>query len=205
MTSPVVGDVPFFTGPEWTPGPLTNIPTWTQPAWFVDPANSTGHASDSNSGLDALHPVLSYNGGVAAKWGTFSPVLRQTTTLTWLSSQPVGDADPVVFTPVIVGVVATIQAPPGAAQQIFTGTLGAVTPKNRATQQLLNADLGFAAPVGTLIQNTTAGKSSYAYVYANVAGTVFALTQPLNPATLPITEVVVPTEIDTWAAGDSFV
>src|SRR5208282_4499219 len=101
--------------------------------------------------------------------------------------------------------VATIQAPPGAAQQIFTGTLGAVTPKNRATQQLLNADLGFAAPVGTLIQNTTAGKSSYAYVYANVTGTVFALTQPLNPATLPITEVVVPTEIDTWAAGDSFV
>lgn len=76
--------------------------SWSQAAWFIDPANSTGLANDNNSGLDVGHPVLSYSGGVAAKWGTNSPVLRQNTTLTWLSSQT-GNSDPVIFTPIMEG------------------------------------------------------------------------------------------------------
>jgi len=181
------------------PGP------WSQATWFIDPQNSTGLANDLNSGADITHPVLTYNFGVAQKWGTYSPMLRQNTVLTWLSSQPAGNGDPVIFTPIMVGVTATITAPLGAAQQIFAGALGAVMPKNRATQQLLEADLGFAAPIGSLVQNTTAGKSSYAWVYLNVAGTVFALTQPLAPAALPVLNAVLPVEVDTWAPGDSIV
>ena len=181
------------------PGP------WSQATWFIDPANSTGLANDLNSGADITHPVLTYNFGVAQKWTTYSPMLRQDTTLTWLSSQPAGNGDPVIFTPIMVGVTATITAPLGAAQQIGAGVLAGVVPKNRGTQQLLEADLGFAAPIGSLVQNTTAGKSSYAWVYLNVAGTVFALTQPLAPAALPVLDGMVPVEVDTWANGDSFV
>jgi len=209
--SPVGGvppPLPLLTGPYFADNLDSTFPNpgpWSQAAFFIDPANSTGFANDFNSGADAAHPVLSYNFGVAQKWGTYSPMLRQNTVLTWLSSQPAGNGDPVIFTPIMVGVTATITAPLGAAQQIFAGALGAVTPKNRATQQLLEADLGFAAPIGSLVQNTTAGKSSYAWVYLNVAGTVFALTQPLAPAALPVLNAVLPVEVDTWAPGDSIV
>jgi hypothetical protein len=191
----------------------TNNPTWTQATWFIDPSNVTGLASDLNSGVDALHPVLSYRGGVVAKWGTTSPRLAQDTTITWLSSQPITNStgDPVNFSPVIASTTAVsgpaalviVQGVLNATTQVHAGALGAVVPKNRATPQLLTADLGFAAPIGTLIQNTTAGKSSFATVYQNVAGTVFALSQPSTPQTAPVTSPTV--EVDTWAPGDTFV
>lgn len=106
---PNVGDIPVYTGPEWTPmAPLIRA-SFAQQNWFVDPTNSTGLANDNNTGADALHPVLTYNGGIVAKWGTFSPTLRQDTTLFWLSSQT-GSADPVIFTPVMEGAGGTLKA-----------------------------------------------------------------------------------------------
>lgn len=182
---------------------LPNPGPQAQATWFIDPQNVTGLADDNNSGIDATHPVLSYNNGVARKWTTYSPTLRQNTTFTWLSSQ-VGDTDPVVFTPIMVNAVATLQGPLGAAQQIHAGNLAGVVPKNRATGQLLEADLGFAAPIGSLVQNTQAGKSSFAWAYKNVGGTVFALTQPMVPATVPFDFTTPTTEVDTWANGDTF-
>jgi hypothetical protein len=182
---------------------LPNPGPQSQATWFIDPQNVTGLASDDNSGIDATHPVLSYNNGVARKWTTYSPTLRQDTTLTWLSSQ-VGNADPVVFTPTMVSAVATLQAGLGAGQQIHAGNLAGVVPKNRAAAQLLEADLGFAAPIGSLVKNTQAGKTSFAWVYKNVAGTVFALSQPIVPATMPFDFATPTTEVDTWANGDTF-
>ncbi len=182
---------------------LPNPGPQAQATWFIDPQNVTGLADDNNSGIDATHPVLTYNNGVARKWTTYSPTLRQDTTLTWLSSQ-VGDTDPVVFTPIMVDAVAVLQGSLGAAQQIHAGNLAGVVSKNRATGQLLEADLGFAAPIGSLVQNTQGGKISYAWVYKNVAGTVFALTQPMVPATIPFDFSTPTTEVDTWANGDTF-
>ena len=209
--SPVAGvppPLPLLTGPYVADNLDSTFPSpgpWSQAAFFIDPANSTGLAADDNSGADALHPVLSYNFGVAQKWGTYSPMLRQNTTLTWLSSQPANDADPVVFTPIMVGAVATIQGTLGPAQEVHTGALAGVVPKNRATKQLLQADLGFAATPGQIVHNTTAGKDSWAFVYKNVSGTVFAITQPLTGAPTPIDETTIPSEVDTWANGDTFV
>lgn len=177
---------------------------WSQATWFIDPTNSTGFASDSNTGIDATHPVLSYNGGVVAKWGTTSPYLRQDTMLTWLSSQS-DDTDPVLFTPVMVNAVATFQGSIGASQEVGSGALTGVVPKNRAAGQILEADLGFAAPIGTLLHNTTSGKDSYAWVYKNVGGTIFQLTQPMVPGVLPFTLGTSVAEVDTWANGDTFV
>lgn len=195
-------------------GLVPNPSAWTQAAFFIDPANATGAASDENQGNDAAHPVLTWNGGVLSKWGTSSPTLRQNTTFTWLSSQPIGNADPVIFNPVMVASVATMQGQLNAAasaghpvvNRIHAGVFGGagVVSKNRATGQLLTADLGFAAPIGSLVKNTQAGKVSFAEVYKNVGGTSFALTQPLTPAVMPLTFAALPTEINTWALGDTF-
>jgi len=181
---------------------LPNPGPQAQATWFIDPQNVTGLADDDNSGIDATHPVLTYNFGVARKWTTYSPILRQDTTLTWLSSQPVGTADPIVISPVMVGSVLTLQGPLGPAQLLHSGALAGVVPKNRATGQLLAANLGFAVTTNMLVKNTTAGKISFAWVY--VPGTPAELTQPLNPATMPFDFSTVVSEVDTWADGDTF-
>lgn len=182
--------------------PGTIPASWAQATWFVDPANTTGVASDSNSGIDAAHPVLSYNGGIVKKWGTTSPTLRQDTTITWLSSQPLGTADPVIFTPIMVASVAILEGQLGPAQLVHSGILGGVVAKNRATAQLLEANLGFAATRDMIVKNTTPGKTSLAWVY--LTGAVQTLTQPLTPAPMPFDFSSVVTEVDTWANGDSF-
>jgi hypothetical protein len=174
---------------------------WSQATWFIDPANFTGFASDNNTGLDATHPVLSYNGGVVAKWGTNAPLLRQNTTLTWLSTQP-DDTDPVIFLPVMVGFIVTVQAQLTASQLVHSGALSSVVLLDRATGQLLQADLGFAATPGQLIKNTTAGKTSYAWVYKNVTGTTFLISQPYAPAAPP--DVNPPAQVTNWANGDTY-
>lgn len=185
---------------------LPNPGPQSQATWFIDPQNVTGLASDDNSGIDVTHPVLSYNFGVARKWTTYSPTLRQDTVLTWLSSAT-DDSDPVVFEPIMVNAVASIQGVLGAAQQVGSGALATVVPKNRTTAQLLQADLGAAFAIGTLLHNTTGGKDSYAWVYALVTGTTYTLTQPLTPTTVPfgLNEAISLAEVDSWANGDTFV
>jgi len=187
--------------PQSNPVRVPTPQSWLQATWFVDPANSTGLANDNNNGIDALHPVLSYNGGIVRKWGTTAPTLAQNTIITWLSSQT-GSGDPVILTPVMLGVVLTIK---GTLSFLGGGVLAGVVPKDRATQQLLEVNLGFAPPIGSLVQNTTIGKSSYAWVYTNVAGNVFALSQTLVPVVLPFLGYSGPAdEVDTWADGDTF-
>lgn len=187
---------------------LTNV-FWTQAAWFIDPVAG----SDLNDGATAATPVKSYNGGVVARWGTTSPVLHQDTTLTWLSSQPVGGADPVVLTPVCAAgagagsaAVVMVQGLLDATTRVHSGVIpgGGLTAKNRATGQLLQVDLGFAATPGMLVHNTTAGKDSYAMVYKIVAGTTYAMAQPIAAIALPAPADTVVTEVDTWAVGDTF-
>lgn len=188
----------YRTVPVATPNP-----TWNQATWFIDPGNVTGNASDQNSGLDATHAVKSYNGGIVAKWGTTSPTLAQNTTLTWLSSA-VAD-DPVVCEPACNGCFAGIVGPLGAAQTLHSGMLASVVAKNRTTGQMLQADLGFAAPIGSIVKNTSMGKTSYAIVYKLVAGTTFTLFQPAAPYTFPFNATTGATaEVDTWANLDTF-
>lgn len=88
--------------------------SWTQPAWFIDPANSTGAASDSNTCTSVTKPCLTYAGVVQIWGGTTSPRLRQNTTITFLSSQW-NDGDPVDVTPYVEnGATVTLQGALGA-------------------------------------------------------------------------------------------
>lgn len=203
----------FLFGAPGNPGPIIlevidglvpNPDKWTQAAFFVDPANSTGHASDDNDGLTPLTPVLTYSIGIVAnKWGTVSPTLAQHTVITWLSSwAPALQPDPVICEPVMQGAVLQLV---GTLVGVAAGAFVAVTPKARATGQLLDVDLGTGALPGDLVVNTTAGKASVATVYKNVAGTNFAMTQPQTPAPVgPIDSTTPMAEVDTWAPGDTF-
>lgn len=185
-------------------GGQTQNPTWTQPAWFIDPSNRTGLASDGNDGKTALTPVLTWNGGVIAKYGTLSPILRQDTTWTFLSPTPAPGLDPIVFTPIVTNNATCIfQGTFTTANKVGSGILAGVVAKNYAAGQLPTANLSSAGPVGVnqLVINTTAGKASAAWTFGSLGGGLFTLSQPLDRTTVPLTA---PAFSDGWANGDTF-
>ncbi len=172
--------------------------SWTKGAWFIDPANATGSASDSNDCDTAVLPCATF-AEVTRRWGTNSPRLRQDTTLTFLSSQANAN-DPVRLDPYIEnGALISLQGAFGPGQTIASGTLADVVPKNRAGGQLLEATLPAGALPGALIVNTT--NASRAWVYKNVSGNTWLISQPLTPESVPYTWN--PAEVDVWANGDA--
>jgi len=124
---------------------LAGPSAWTVPAWWVDPGNASGCASDNNTGTSAtcaaggVGPLLTF-GAIVARWGTLEPVLYQNTTITFLSSQT-SNADPVILRPYLAGAYLIVQGVIGASQQVATGTLSGVTAKNQATNTLFSATL----------------------------------------------------------------
>ena len=214
--APRVGD--GWTTPPTIPAPTpasTPIlqPAWSTAAWFVDPSNATGCASDSNTGTSAtcgggtVGPLLTFQQLNVQRWGCAGnpracPRLRQTTTITFLSSHT-SNADPVILYPSLeAGASLLVVGNLGATQQAATGTLTTVTAKNRATPQLLQSTHGFGTSLlsGQLVVNST--HASRAMVYAG--GSPAKFTQPLAVTTLPLaTASTLPAEVDTWANGDT--
>jgi hypothetical protein len=176
----------------------SRLASWTTPAWFVDPANRTGAASDGNTCTTADAPCLSY-AEIATRWDTTSPTLGQATSITFLSSQP-DNRDPVYLAPFLTnGANLLVQGTLGSDQQVTSGVLGTVVPKNRSTSQQLQAVLPAGAAAGQLVVNTT--HASRAWVYANAGGTAWRISQPLAPQA-PGTQSN-PPEVDSWAPGDT--
>ncbi len=176
------------------------LASWTTPAWFIDPANRTGAASDSNTCTTADAPCLSY-AEIATRWDTTSPTLGQDTTVTFLSSHT-DNRDPVYLAPYLTnGANLLVQGTLGADQQVAAGVLGTVVPKNRGTSQTLQAILPAGAAAGQLIVNAT--HDSRAWVYANAGGNSWLISQPLAPQVLVTQAAPSPPEVDTWAAGDA--
>jgi hypothetical protein len=106
----------------------------TQAAWFIDPQNVSGFASDANNGATAITPLLTYQEAYERVFGQGpGAVLRQNTTVTWLSA-PTGLADPInVNVGVAGGFTLTFQA--AAPTTRITGTFTGVTGINPATNQ----------------------------------------------------------------------
>lgn len=182
--------------------------SWQVPAWFIDPANSTGCASDSNNGTSATcsgaaGPLLTWHHLNDELWGCESaagggcPRLQQSTTITFLSSHP--DAtDPVYFYPAIENqAVVQLVGALGSAQQIATGVLSNVTAKNRSTPQLLLAQSG-ATAVNQLVVNAT--HASRAWTYKLSSGSIYSMTEPSVAVTIP---GGCGAGVDTWANGDT--
>lgn len=185
-----------------------------QAAWFVDPGNASGCASDANATCSLSTCGTSGDGPCATKaqvlsrWGTVSPRLRQNTTLTQLSSDTT-TADPGVFRPQMeAGSQFVVQGLLNATTQVCSGTLNTITARAQtsagttiqSTFTLTANDGGTCTiAVGQLVVNTT--HAARAWVLRLVSGSNWLLSQPLvantgaNPAAA--------SEVNTWANGDS--
>lgn len=175
-------------------------PSWLVGAWFFDPV----HGSDSATGTDSSHPVQTVMGGIVARWGTPYVTLPQTTTITELSAETLGQ-EKIILHPTMVGQSGfVIVAPQANMTTVASFTLGTVTSKNRTTGVLLQA-AGFSAgglAVGQLVVNNT--HPSRAFIYALSGGTA-TLMQPFvtSSSANATTFGYFPAEVDTWATGDS--
>jgi hypothetical protein len=173
-----------------------------QTAWFVDGSNSTLAASDENSGLTALVPLL-HKQEITRRMGP-SPQLNATqTVITYLSPDAAGGGDPGIFQPTFnQGATQTHTAPLPAPT--FTGTLLAVTAKNVAANQALRSTFTIitgAVAVDMLLVNSTRGNSR-AFAQRNVGAGVWQISQPMTPYVLG-TSLPANTNVDTWANGDA--
>jgi hypothetical protein len=177
------------------------LASWATPAWYIDPANATGSASDGNGCTTQAAPCTTY-AEIVRRWGTTAPAFAQTVTVTFLSSQA-DNTDPVTASPSLSsGSNLLIEGVLGPAQQVTSGVLSAVAVKNRTTGHLLQATLPAGAAAGQLVINAT--HASRAWVYANAGGATWYLSQPLAPAaSFPPPAVETPAEVDTWANGDA--
>jgi len=192
-------------------GATTNPqPASLQGTLLLDPQNFVG-GSGGVPANDASPPTATVQGftgplfksyaGIAAAWGTLAPRLSQDTTIVGLSSHT-DFSDPIVWLPICPGgVTPAIQ---GAAPALVGNVvLGGTVAKSRAAgaNSLLQTNVGGAGALGLLLENTTAGKSSRAWLYKALGAGAFSLTQPMVKSGIKGTTV--PAEVDTWANGDT--
>jgi hypothetical protein len=153
-------------------------PYWQQQTWFIDPANVTGLASDTNSGVDATHPLLTY-AELLTRWGTSAPVhTNGDLTITFLSSQPNPAADP-VFCDVIMtagnlilqGTITT----PLFANETLSGVVARAAP-NQRWNCIISAVTPGSTTIDLLVHDTTAG--AWFMTYADAGGGAFEITEP---------------------------
>ena len=175
------------------------------PGWYaagtinIDPQNVEGTSSDANAGTSTGTALRTWAEAVR-RWGSTAPALSVATAITFLSSHTNG-TDPVVFIPTVSGnVQVSIQgAAPASVAAVFTRN----TAKSRAagTNALLTGSFSAGAPAqGKLVQNTTAGKSSRAWIAATDGGANWKISQPLTPGAIG---GAVGTEVDTWTSTDT--
>jgi len=177
-------------------------------AWFVDPQNVSGHASDSNAGTTSGAPLLT-KAEIARRWGSWTPTLDGSvvpgaSVLVTMLSADANGSDPWLADPVLLNSCnLTLTAALPAAS--YTGALATVTAKNTTTNTPLEctftAGVG-AIAVGLLLENTT--HPSRAWVEANLGAGVFRITQPITKATGP-GDFNNAGNVDTWAPGDVIV
>ena len=167
--------------------PLTPV-SWTVPTWYVDPANTSRRASDSNSCSTSAAPCLT-SSQILSRWGTPSPTLPQATTFVQMSSDTAPFPSAWALSPQSIYSMVF----EGQLSMMRIGTVGTYTALNRTagtkgtlTLSGVGADAGsFWTPyVGTFIEDTTSG--AYFWIDADLGGGVATITTPLE-ATDPFT------------------
>lgn len=193
-------------------------PYWAQPAWFIDPTNSSTCASDTNNCAQSTcgavgsnqGPCLTWNVGVLHnKMGTNAPRLAQNTTLTWLEGPaplPGGTPDYVFFAPTIAAASDVIMQCVGRGAVVGSGTITVVQSINPLANPPTDLELTFTgtAPTngGNLIVDTTRG--SQAWVLYNPTGAQWAVSQPMNSAAPPLhNNCGFIAQDNGWTTGDS--
>lgn len=189
-----------------TTGPLgnTNVSDLTQLIWYIDPANVTGVASNSNDGYTTATPLLTF-AELNRRWmqASFANAcccyfrLTQNITVNYLSPPPDPYADSINLDIDRLGSYnLTFAYTPTIAH---TGTITAITP--RSAQQWWQVTGGIlSSDVNTLIANTTRGTS--AWILNQTAG-VADTTEWIATATGAIKNLSVPGLV-TPVVGDSY-
>jgi hypothetical protein len=174
-----------------------------QALWTIDPQNSSGVASDENTG-DATHPLL-HVAEVYRRLGyTWEPCWNQVVTFNYLSGSPLDGSDPFLFLPNLKGTGARFILTAPLPATSFTGTLLAVTAKNKASNAGLSSTFTTttgAMAAGLLLVNSTRGNSR-AFVQRSLGGGAWAIDQPFLPPN-PTTGSLGGGTVDTWANGDA--
>lgn len=139
-----------------------------QPTWFVDGQNTTTLASDSNSGIDATHPLASL-GAFTRRLGR-RPRLQQSTTLTIIS--PPSDAGVIELVELAGGATFTMQ---GTWSVLHSGTLTGYTAPVFSvvgsvatnTQEKISdsAIASFSSYVGKILKITSGPNANNAYFF----------------------------------------
>ncbi len=160
-------------------GPVINPPSWSVPAWYVDPANVSGSAADSNPCTTALQPCLTTAQIAQGRWGTFSPPLPQNPTLTMMSDDTA--SDPWQITPAAGGTLTVVGSP--IVQT--TVTIGTYTPRVFVSTPSLDQITAvgrrgaFWTPfVGMLVNDTT--KGAWFRVYSDLGGGAANISAPVG-------------------------
>lgn len=173
------------------------VPTpnsWAQTVWFIDPANSSGVASNSNRGITSGAPLLTF-AELIRRWSRTTITPPAPITVTFLSAQP-DTTDPVNIK-TIGAQYLVLQGQFGAGQQVFSGAISGLVAKNKATGQRLQVTAWGGAAVGQVVVNAT--HPSVAVVHSVGGGNV-VISQPLTAVMPPAT---VGTPVDTWANTDA--
>lgn len=138
----------------------TDNVNWTQAAWFVDPSNVSGLASDANDGLTSITPLFHF-AEIYRRWGTLAPLLPQSTTVTLMSDQ-VDATDPPMFDDVRCnGFVSTTVA---------SGSNGVLLTSFAGTQSLHAQSTAGFPPSGELV---FPGHGGAIVRYAGISGNDF--------------------------------
>lgn len=167
----------------------------TQPAWFVDPANASGRASDKNDGSTTLTPLLT-QAELSRRWaaaaGSFSdgffPVM-QDIVVTYMSAPPNPVADPIRLNVARHGSanLSFVYAPATVRTTTISGISTVRSGSNwwriSTASPFTSADL---ASNGALLRDTTTGACAFAAFVStgSVADTTEWISYQANPISL---------------------
>jgi len=162
-------------------------PSWSVSTWYVDPSNTSGLASDSNSCTASTAPCLTYAEIMGHRWGTNAPNFQQcTTAINFMSDQASPWADPITIgnfysSAACVAVDLVIN---GTLLSQTTGTIGTFTPRNRTAGTYneitsTGGAAGYWAPhLNYLVNDTTAG--AWFWVESDLGSDTALITEPFS-------------------------
>lgn len=174
-------------GSQWVRAVMRN-PIWeVQTTWVIDPTNSTGLASDDNSGVDATHPLLTWQ---EHAWRWESAQIVASVAVSVLGAQAATD-QPTYTHHCAIGAAVTWTAT--APTVVYTGTVGTYTLMNVAAAaaddaQLFDASIagGSFTAAGALAKGiklrATTGGLGEAYVLQDLGGTTCRTSRPMTAA-----------------------
>lgn len=173
-----------LAGFQWCRIPERNAFWEVQAAWTIDPTNSTGLASDDNSGASAAAPLLTFQ---EHAWRLTLAEINQATITTYLGDQQAGDNPTYSY---IVRGGSTHQFL-GSPTVIYTSTSTSFALQTVGTAAADDTELGDAAvpggsftaagalAKGVLLKQTT-GTVLYSFVMKDLGGTTARLDQPTS-------------------------